>query len=102
MYRIQGSAGSRYERLKGVLQKVDLYKKEMVFSGNRIAMEQHFRVTKVPCLKRRKQRTGKISVYGRYRGLRHPAGHMEYHLSGMSLFFADRFLCAPGKTDIGR
>ena len=31
--------GGRYERLKGVLQKVDLYKKEMVFSGNRIAME---------------------------------------------------------------
>ena len=31
--------GGRYERLKGVLQKVDLYKKEMFFSGNRIAME---------------------------------------------------------------
>ena len=26
-------------RSKGVLQKVDLYKKEMVFPGNRIAME---------------------------------------------------------------
>ena len=35
----QRKEGGRYERLEGVLQKVDLYKKEMVFSGKRIAME---------------------------------------------------------------